>query len=451
MAKIIALADCNNFYASCERVFNPKLKNKPIVVLSNNDGIIVARSNEAKALGIKMGSPLFKVQDIVRQHKVFVFSSNYTLYGDMSHRVMTALEHFCPDVEIYSVDECFMNFDGIESNNLTAYCKNIRTNIKQWTGIPISIGIAKTKTLAKIANRYAKKNPSTGGVLNLFEADDLDVYLKATAVEDVWGVGPAYTKFLKRYNVLTAFDLKNANNKWIKKRMTVMGLRTVYELRGTPCISLETAPASKKSIVSSRSFGRSTPSRKDVEEGIALFTSRAAEKMRSQKSAAAYITVFLRTNPFKEVPQYHNGCMVRLPVPTQATPELLKFAKRALDQIFRDGFLYNKVGVMLSGLMPERKVQLDFFDAEQRQRQTEISKVVDQINDTYGSETVTYAASGVRRRWAMRRDLKSPHYTTSWDELPVVSAGLEDREQSTLDMEHLINGEDLDVINFEIL
>jgi DNA polymerase V len=416
----VALVDCNNFYASCERVFNPHLVGKPIVVLSNNDGIIVARSNEAKAIGIKMGDPLFKVKDLVAKHDVHVFSSNYTLYGDMSHRVMSALEQFSPNVEIYSIDEAFISLEGFGTKDITEYCREIRNTVRQWTGITVSVGIAETKTLAKLANRIAKKKPEFDGVLNLAGAPDIDKFLEMTPVEDVWGIGHQYTKLLNRHNIGNALELKAATDKWIRKHTTVMGLRTVYELRGTPCISLEYTPPAKKAIVCSRSFGKSVTGIDEIKEAIATFVSRAAEKMRFQRHAATMLTVFLRTNPFKDTPQYHNGCLVRLPVPTDSTSEMITYAMKAVDQIFKDGYLYNKVGVMLTGFAPAGNPQLSLFDRENRGKMKVLTQVIDKINLEWGQETVFYAASGIKRHWKTRRDLKSPRYTTNWDELPLV-------------------------------
>lgn len=258
MSHPIALIDCNNFYASCERVFNPKLIAVPIVVLSNNDGMIVARSQEAKDVGIGMAEPIFKIQDKIKKHGVAVFSSNYTLYGDMSQRVMTILESFCPDVEIYSIDEAFLNLRGFEREDLTEYGRKIKNTIRKWTGLPVTVGIAETKTLAKIANRLGKRSKKAGGVLNLYNSKYKDAALKRTEVEDIWGVGRQYGRLLRKHGINTAFELPLANDSWIKKRMTVMGMRTVLELRGTPCIKLEYSPPPKKAIVSSRSFGKLT-------------------------------------------------------------------------------------------------------------------------------------------------------------------------------------------------
>mgnify|MGYP000309576152 FL=1 len=420
--KPVALVDCNNFYASCERVFNPKLWGKPIVVLSNNDGMIIARSNEAKELGIKMGEPLFKAEEIIKKHNVYVFSSNYTLYGDMSHRVMTTLEHFSPEVEIYSIDEAFINLEGFSHLDLTDYCRLIRNTVRKWTGIPVSIGIAETKTLAKLANRFAKRVPANKGVLNLYGLENKDYYLKNTDVADIWGVGRQYTKLLNLQNIFTAYDLANANEKWIKKKMTVMGLRTALELKGIPCIEYEYFPPAKKAIVSSRSFGQTVQDISSVKEAIAFFVTRASEKMRSQKSSANLLSVFLRTNPFKKEAQYHNGVLIQLPVPTDSTSELISYAMKGVEQIFRIGYKYYKVGVMLSGLVPANRSQASIFDTEDRMKMAKITEVVDEVNKKMGSNTLFYAATGINRKWRTRADMRTPKYTTDWDQLPLVSA-----------------------------
>ncbi|MDT3737890.1 MAG: Y-family DNA polymerase [Candidatus Kapabacteria bacterium] len=418
----IAIVDCNNFYASCERVFNPRLNGKPIIVLSNNDGVIVALSNEAKALGIKGFSPLFKVQDLVTKHNVAVFSSNYTLYGDLSHRVMTTLEQFSPNVEIYSIDEAFIYLDGIHSKDLTAYCSEIRQTVKKWVGIPVSVGIAYTKTLAKLANRRAKKNPVYNGVLNLIDNPDIESHLKGVEVGDVWGVGRQYTKLLNCHNIYTAYDLSKANQTWIKKRMTVQGLRTVHELNGEPCISAEYTPPDKKGIISSRSFGKNVTEKKDLAEAIANYTTRAAEKLRMQKSIANAIYVFLRTNPYKDTPQYHNGCQVILPVATDFTNELIEYAMKGLEQIYRPDYLYQKAGIMLTGILPKSTEQVSLFDKIDRDKFQKITDAMDKLNMEMGSGTVFFAAAGIKRGWKMKRELKSPQYTTRWEEIPDVKA-----------------------------
>jgi len=413
----IALVDCNNFYASCERVFNPKLWGVPVVVLSNNDGMIVARSNEAKALGIKMGEPLFKVQNLVKKYGVKVFSSNYVLYGDMSCRVMNCLSQYSPDVEIYSIDEAFLNLKGFESRNLVKYGTDLRNTVKQWTGIPVSIGIAKTKTLAKLANHIAKKDPKFKGVLNIYYEDDVNEFLKRTEVSDIWGVGRQYTKLLNNHNIKTAYDFIQLDDNWIKKKMTVMGLRTAMELRGIPCITLETSPSPKKAIISSRSFSKLTSNKQDIRESVAFFTSIAAQKLRKQRSAASLLTVFLRTNPFKDIPQYHNGVLVQLPLPTDSTSEMISYAMKGVEQIFRWGFQYQKVGVMLAGIVPRDRNQYILFDREDRERMDKINDVIDEINKEMGAWTISFAATGTNRNWKTRADMKSPRYTTNWEEL----------------------------------
>jgi DNA polymerase V len=416
----IAIVDCNNFYASCERIFNPKLAGKPIIVLSNNDGVIVALSNEAKQIGIKGFMPLFKVQDLVKKYDVAVFSSNYTLYGDISHRIMTTLEQFSPNVEIYSVDEAFIYLDGMSNKDLTAYSHEIRNTIKKWIGIPVSVGIAETKTLAKLANRRAKKNSQYNGVLNLINNPETENHLKSVEVADVWGVGRQYTKVLNCHHIYTAYDLSKADNNWIKKKMTVQGLRTVMELNGIPCITGDFTPPDKKGIISSRSFGNYVTEKNQLAEAVASYTSRAAEKLRQQKSVANVISVFLRTNPFKETQQYHKGCQVILPVPTDFTNELIESAMKGLDQIYRPDFLYQKAGIMLTGIVPKSSLQISLFDNVNREKNQKLSDVMDKLNLEYGTGTIFYASSGTKKNWSMKRELKSPQYTTRWDEIPNV-------------------------------
>lgn len=418
----IAIVDCNNFYASCERVFNPRMNGKPIVVLSNNDGVVVALSKEAKELGIENFSPLFKIREIIEKHDVQVFSSNYTLYGDISQRIMTALEQFAPDVEVYSIDEAFLFFDGFKTDDLTEHCREIRRKILKWIGIPVSIGIAETKTLSKIANRRAKKNPRHDGVLNLIDNPEFDLHLKHTPVGDVWGVGRQYTKLLISNGVKTAYDLARANRKWVKQKMTIMGLRTVLELNGTRCIRPETQPPPKKAIVSSRSFGKYVTDISEIREAVATYTARAAEKLRSQKSAAGIITVFLRTNPFKDSPQYHNGCQSVLPVPSDFTNELTEYALKCVDQIYKPGYLYQKAGVMLTNIVASKSSQYALFDAKDRMKLAKLTETVDKINAKMGGGTLYYAVQGANKQWRMKREMKSPNYTTRWNEIPKVIA-----------------------------
>jgi DNA polymerase V len=306
MPPIFALVDCNNFYASCERVFNPGLKGQPLVVLSNNDGCVVARSNEAKALGIGMGVPEFQIRPVLRAHQVQVFSSNYTLYGDMSQRVMETLEPFSPDLEIYSIDEAFLSLSGFASRNLTEYGRTIRNTVKRWTGIPVSVGIAETKTLAKIANRVAKRTPDIGGVFDLLACPDRDALLGRIAVEDVWGIGPNHARRLKQHGITTALQLRGADDQWIRKHLGIVGLRLVMELRGVSCLDLEQCPSPKQSLTCSRAFGTLISTLAEMEEAVSVYTSRVAEKLRRERLAATVLTVCLSTNEYKEGPQYSN-------------------------------------------------------------------------------------------------------------------------------------------------
>jgi DNA polymerase V len=420
----IAIVDCNNFYASCERVFNPKLLGKPIVVLSNNDGVVIARSDESKALGIKMGEPFFKIEKLIKQYDIKVFSSNYTLYGDLSSRVMMILETFSPEVEIYSIDEAFLKINGIQNNAQTEYLIKIRDTIKQWLGLPVSIGLAKTKTLAKLANRLAKKNKQYNGVLNLFEYDNLSYFLEQVQVEDVWGIGRQYSSMLHRNGIHTALDFSKLENSWVKKKMTIVGLRTKLELNGVNCIEIDNAPPPKKSIVSSRSFGEYLTDFNEIKEAVAYFVAKASEKLRRQSSACNSLTVFIRTNPFKNSPQYYNSAEIILPFPMNSTNEMLPYANRALEKIFRDGFYYQKVGVLLMDFISTKNLQISLFDPPNRINQIIATELMDKLNNKYGKETIFLAAMGIKdkRKWAMKREKLSSHFTTQLDNLPIVKA-----------------------------
>ena len=429
----VALVDCNNFYASCERVFRPNLEGKPIVVLSNNDGCVIARSSEAKALNIDMGTPFFKLKPLIRKMGVAVFSSNYALYGDISQRVMASLANLTPDLEIYSIDEAFMNLTGVEKilqqgpdaiiGGLEAYARLIRAKVKQWTGMPVSIGIAETKTLAKIANRIAKKKPELGGVMDLRERPDREDILALVEVDDVWGIGSRHAIKLKLHGIKNALQLRDADERWIQKEMTIVGLRMVQELRGIPCLPLELCPSAKKGITSSRSFSRPVTALGELQESVSDYVSRAAEKLRKQNSAAKMLTVYLLTNPFKKDPQYYNSTNIVFPVPTASTPEMIHYAREAIAKIYRSGYRYKKTGVMLTGLIPDDAVQGYFFDTANRGRDTRLMKVVDRINARMGKKTLHFAATGVNPDWQMLREHCSPEYTSDWKEIAVVSAG----------------------------
>ncbi|MHB8595423.1 MAG: Y-family DNA polymerase [Ktedonobacteraceae bacterium] len=421
--KLFALVDCNNFYVSCERAFNAKLQNRPVVVLSNNDGCIVARSNEAKKLGIKMAQPLFQCQDIIKKHNVQIFASNYSLYADMSARVMKVLSQFSPALEMYSIDEAFLELTDIPIDDLTEFGKTMKDRVMQRTGIPVSVGIAPSKCLTKIATEIVKKNPSFGGVLDISAYDNIEVdaLLEKVAVEDVWGIGRKYTLFLNNYSIKTAKDLKYADPKWIRRHLTVMGERIVLELRGTSCMPLEIGFQPKKGIMCSKTFGREITALNELTEAVATYSARAAEKLRQQESLTSSLTVFIRTNHFKSsVPQYSNSFTVDIAYPTAFTPELIKYAIKGLNAIYRDGYTYKKAGVYLAKITPGEAVQPDLFgefSPDIHNRQGRLMAIVDAINRIYGRDTIFFAAQGVTRSWAMRQLRLSQHFTTKWDEL----------------------------------
>lgn len=419
---LFALVDANNFYVSCERVFDPKLEGKPVVVLSNNDGIVVARSNEAKALGIGMGVPEFQIRDLIRRHDVQVFSSNYVLYGDMSQRVMETLAQFTPNLEVYSIDEAFLSMSGFASRDLTEYGHTIRTKMKQWTGIPVSIGIAETKTLAKVAARVAKRSKDTASVFDLTAAADRESLLAALPVGDVWGIGPNWAQLLKRHGITTALALRDADVHWVRRTMGVVGERLVRELRGVSCLPLEDCPPSKQGITVSRSFGRPVTSLPEMREAVATYIARAAEKLRGEGLAVNVLTVFLTTNTFKDEPQYSNAVTIKLPISTDSTSDLLRYALPGVERIFRDGYRYKKAGVMLTALVPASQVQGHLFDQQDRERSGRLMRVLDRLNDRIGARTLRYAAEGMTQCWKAKFERRSPAYTTNWQDLPVAKA-----------------------------
>ncbi|NLX07143.1 MAG: Y-family DNA polymerase [Phycisphaerae bacterium] len=422
MASLVALVDCNNFYVSCERVFDPKLDGCPVVVLSNNDGCIIARSNEAKALGVEMGAPMFKVREFLAAHGVAVHSSNYALYGDMSARVMETLASFTPNIEVYSIDEAFLDLSGIERHTeLDDYGRRIRQTVHRWTGIPVSVGIAETKTLAKIANRIAKRSDKADGVLNLAASPYRDQALSRVAVEDVWGVGSAYARMLNEAGIRNARQLRDADDGWIRRRMGIVGLRTVWELRAIPCLPLELAPPAKKGITVSRSFGQAVQTLHEMQEAIAAFTSRAAEKLRREKLAASVLTVFLMTDRFRDK-HYVRSTTMRLEVATDDTRELLRHTLRGVVDLFRDGLSYKKAGVMLTELAPADQVQRHLFVGGGDQRSNDLMRTLDGLNERFGAGAVRYGAAGLCQRWRLRSGRRSARFTTNWDSLPSVKA-----------------------------
>jgi DNA polymerase V len=418
MNKVFALVDCNNFYASCERLFRPKLKNKPIVVLSNNDGCIVARSNEAKALGIRMGAPYFKNKAFIKKHNIHVFSSNYSLYGDLSHRVMEVLQELEPEVEIYSIDEAFISLPT--SPDLAAYAGLLKAKVEQNVGIPVSIGIAKTKTLAKVANRIAKKNPEHKGVFTIAD-EGLSDLLGAVEVNGIWGIGSKSTEKLNRVGIYNALQLKNADDNWVRKNLSITGLRTVMELRGTSCIALDQSQALKKTIISSRTFGQPIYSLAVLKEAIAHHVSIASKKLRDQGSVASAIHIFIFTNRYiRNEPQHSGNVMITLPQASSYTPTMIKFANQGLEEVFKPGFKYNKAGVMMTGIVGSNSIQRNLFFSPPHENKT-LMDSVDRINAKFGHETIRYAGVGFNNSWRMKQSHKSPAYTTKWNDLPIAN------------------------------
>ncbi|GAB2648445.1 Y-family DNA polymerase [Emticicia sediminis] len=420
---MFALADCNNFYASCERVFNPSLIGQPIVVLSNNDGCVIARSQEAKDLGIQMGVPAFEIKDLVERGRVKAYSSNYTLYGDMSHRVMATLSTFVPNVEIYSIDEAFLDFSGLDTyHNISDYATNIRKTVLKNTGIPLSIGTAPTKTLAKVANKLAKKQRRTEGVYIIEEDIEIQTALEMTNIEDVWGIGPRHSKMLKEHNIHTALDFTYARPNWIKSKMSVVGLRTWHELRGNPCLPLDENPPPKQNICTSRSFGTMLEKYSEIEEAMSNHAARCAYKLRKQESCSSVVTVFLMTNFFrKDLPQYSRSISVNLPVATNSSIEIIDYACKALNKIYKKGYKYKKVGVIVSEIRPETQILLDLFDSVDRAKHETIMKAMDVLNDKFGREKVKISKQGFDRKWRLKKELISKCYTTNMDDIIQVS------------------------------
>lgn len=424
----IALIDVNNFYVSCERVFNPKLEDRPVVVLSNNDGCAVARSNEVKALGVKMGQPWFQLKDLARKHGIIAYSSNYTLYADMSNRVMSILAMFSPNQEIYSIDECFLDLTGFKTKNLALYGQHIRQQIKQWTGLPVCVGIGPTKTLAKLANHIAKKNPEFNGVcdLNAMSLRQQEDWFRKIEVGEIWGIGRRLAPKLHEIGIKTVLDLKTASPSQLRARFSVVMEKIIREINGTACIELEEINPPKKQIVSSRSFGIPVSDLASLEESVTLYISRAAEKLRRQQSYAGSVHVSIRTSPFNEKePYYANGMTIALPRQTDDTILLTKVALWGLRRIYRRGYQYKKAGVMLSELVPRQYRQLDLFGSisktEADNKSTKLMSVMDQINVRMGRGTLKLASEGFRQPWKMKQGNKSPNYTTNWDELICVA------------------------------
>ena len=414
----IALVDCNSFYVSCERLFNPKIQKKAVVVLSNNDGCVISRSTEAKILGIKMGEPYFKVKDLVKKNKVEVFSSNYALYGDISRRVMRVLRTFSPKVEIYSIDEAFIDLSFIDEKGAEEYGKEIRSRVLKWTGIPTSVGIATTKTLSKVANHIAKKEKA--GVVYLNK--DIDERLKKFAIEDVWGVGRQLSKFYYKNNIKNAYDLKNVSNYWVKKGTNVLGAKTAMELRGVPCIDLQIDQEKRKNCCVSRSFGRKVTEIEELEESVTTHCLNAAEKIRADDQLAKTITVFVRTSPFDKSKKYYsNSKTIDLPIATNNSLELIKNATKALSEIYVKGHRYQKAGIILTGLKDEKESQENLLTPLMDNKSKSLMKAIDYTNSKYGRYAISIAHAGLSKGWKMRREHSSKIDTASFDSLPIIN------------------------------
>ncbi|MET3120019.1 DNA polymerase V [Undibacterium sp. GrIS 1.8] len=427
--QLFALVDCNNFYVSCERVFNPRLANRPVVVLSNNDGCAVARSNEVKALGVKMGMPWFMMKDLAKEHDIIALSSNYTLYGDMSNRVASILRDYSPDVEVYSIDESFLSLNGMQGlwQSSMVMGQHIRLRVAQWTGLPVCVGIASSKTLAKLANHVAKKWPEFNSVcdFNAIPEPDLSALFATIAVGEVWGVGGRLSARLQEMNINTVQELRDAPIKLLRAHFGVVMERTVNELRGLSCLDMEDVVSPKKQIISSRSFGQLVLTIDELNEAAASYMTRAAEKLRRQHSVCAAIHVAVRTNPFRQRDkQYNNGIVIPLPDPTDDTRTLIGAALFGLEQIYRPGYWYKKVAVMLLDLSNAGQTQGALFDphGEQAQRSSKLMKTIDILNRELGANSVNIASCGMQKRWSMRAEKKSPKYTTRWDETPLAFA-----------------------------
>jgi DNA polymerase V len=417
MTKHFFLIDCNQFFVSCEQVFQPRLRGKPVVVLSSNDGCVVARSKEAKALGVPMGAPAFECADLFKKHKVIARSSNFPLYAEMSARVMVILRHFSGEMEEYSIDEAFLE---ISTEHPEELAQQIRSRVVQWTGLPISIGIGPTKTLAKVASDLAKKLPS--GICQLSEPNAIATCLRSLPVQEVWGIGRRLARSLSAQGIFSAGEFCAKEDSWIRSHFSVTILRTAMELRGVPCFSIEECPPTRKSILCSRSFGKPVLEKEHLLEAVAAHATNAAEKLRSENSSAALIYAFATTSQFIDSP-YSNGASINLPEATDYTPTLISCAKRIIESIYRPGIPYKKAGVMLADIAPKTMHQPDLFHNNSKtvKTQDKAMAIMDAINNAYGDKTLMFAAEGIKKPWKAKRKNCSPEYTTSWDQILTVT------------------------------
>lgn len=417
-----ALVDCNNFYASCERVFRPDLIGKPIVVLSNNDGCVIARSNEAKAIGIPMGAPAFENEKLFKQHGVFVFSANFALYGDLSNRVMTILSDYSPEIEIYSIDEAFIKLSGFEKFNLQDYGAEMRYKVEKWTGIPISVGIAPTKSLSKVANRIAKKfAKQTGGVYIIDSEEKRLKALKWLKVEDVWGIGRQHSKRLKAIGVETAYDFTMLSDEYVNKQMTIVGLRLKQDLQGKPVLDLEEVQI-KKNIATTRSFEANYTEFEQLAERVSTFAVSCSEKLRKQNSCCNSLMVFIHTNGHrKDLPQYSKNIVVKLPFPTNSSIELSKFAVQALKYIYKQGYGYKKAGVIVQDFTQADCLQQSLFE-NSNEKHVPLMKAIDELNMRFGQQKIRLASQDTKRVWKMKQEKLSPCYTTNLNDIIKIMA-----------------------------
>ena len=417
-----AMVDCNNFYVSCERVFDATLEGRPVVVLSNNDGCVISRSNEAKALGIEMGDPMFRRKEFFARQNVRILSSNYALYGDMSARVMQVLSRFSPEVERYSIDEAFLRIPALARDELRTVAETIRRTVLRWTGMPVCVGAARTKTLSKIANRLAKKDPGGGGVWLLDDPGDIEARLAQTEVGDVWGIGRRHARFLHGCGIGTALQLARQPRDWVRRHLALPGLRTAMELGGEPCIPFEENPPPARSLLCSRSFGERVSDLGSLEEALSTHVQQAAEKLRKKGLRAGAVQAFMETSRFRPTEEYfaNSGCQA-LAAPTACTFDLHAAVLRILRVIYRPGHAYQRIGVLLLDLVPENARQLTFWDlAADEPRRKALMQAWDKVNATYGRGTLVLAAAGLGPKpWQMRQDRRSNRFTTRWAELPV--------------------------------
>lgn len=415
-----ALVDGNNFYVSCERVFNPKLEKRPVVVLSNNDGCVVARSNEIKPL-VPMGAPYYQYRKLCEQQKVKVLSANYALYGSLSDKMMACFQAFCPNLEVYSIDEAFLRWDDNAWRDRVEQALLLRQTVKRWTGLPVSVGLGPTKTLAKVANHIAKKK-TKAGVFDLREQAVQEKILAEFPIEDIWGIGRQLTQQLQQRGIYTAKTLRDSDASTLRRTFSVVVERIIYELRGIACLDLETIRP-RKNILSSRSFGTPVTALAALEEAISHYAANACVKLREQNSRVQRLSVFLRTSPFHQTePFYHNSHSCSFSTPTSDTRLIIQAAKRCLQRIYKPNYHYQKTGILLMHLTENTIIQTDLFADTACEKSDKLMQTVDIINSAFGKNTIHFAAQGIQRPWHMRSDHRSPRYTTCWDELPMVKA-----------------------------